>query len=130
MTKELSRTSALASKHRDLGSSLEDWNGMGTAWTYNSNPNDEHDAIREAAGLIDMSGLKKVHIRGADIEFATAHNIKNVIDKGIGIGAIVELIRSGDVIPKIEKVIVPLYYYRSAYYGINIKIYKNAFVVH
>ena len=51
--------------------------------------------------------IEPVHIRGADIEFATAHNIKNVIDKGIGIGAIVELIRSGDVIPKIEKVIVP-----------------------
>ena len=66
MTKELSRTSSLASRHRDLGSSLEDWNGMGTAWTYNSNVNDEHDAIREAAGLIDMSGLKKVYIRGVD----------------------------------------------------------------
>ena len=51
--------------------------------------------------------IEPVHIRGADIEFATAHNIKNVIDNNIGIGAIVELSRSGDVIPKIEKVIVP-----------------------
>jgi DNA ligase (NAD+) len=51
--------------------------------------------------------IEPVHIRGADIEFATAHNIKNVIDNNIGIGAIVQLIRSGDVIPKIEKVIVP-----------------------
>ena len=51
--------------------------------------------------------IEPVHIRGADIEFATAHNIKNVIDNNIGIGAIVRLSRSGDVIPKIEEVIVP-----------------------
>jgi len=51
--------------------------------------------------------VEPVHIKGADIEFATAHNIKNVIDNKIGIGAVVQLIRSGDVIPKIEKVIVP-----------------------
>ena len=35
MTKPNSRTSALAKKHKDLGSGLEDWNGMGTAWSYN-----------------------------------------------------------------------------------------------
>ena len=63
---ELSRTSALASRHREPGSGLEDWNDMGTAWTYHSNANDEHDAVREAAGLFDMSPLKKVFLRGAD----------------------------------------------------------------
>ena len=63
---ELSRTSALASRHTELGSGLEDWNGMGTAWSYNSDPNDEHDAIREAAGMFDMSPLKKVFVRGPD----------------------------------------------------------------
>ncbi|MBT3486495.1 MAG: aminomethyl transferase family protein, partial [Desulfobacula sp.] len=61
---ESTRTSALASRHRALGSDLEDWNGMGTAWSYNSDPCDEHDAVREAAGLFDMSGLKKVHVKG------------------------------------------------------------------
>ena len=49
MTEELSRTSALASRHTSLGSGLEDWNGMGTAWTYDTDPNDEHDAVRERA---------------------------------------------------------------------------------
>ena len=29
MTEELSRTSALAARHRALGSGLEDWNGDG-----------------------------------------------------------------------------------------------------
>ena len=28
------RTTVLADRHRALGSKLEDWNGMGTAWTY------------------------------------------------------------------------------------------------
>ncbi len=65
MTEELSRTSALASRHTALGSGLEDWNGMGTAWTYNTDPNDEHDAVREHAGMFDMSPLKKVMLRSA-----------------------------------------------------------------
>jgi len=63
---ESSRHSALAPRHTELGSGLEDWNGMGTAWSYSTDPNDEHDAIREAAGLFDMSPLKKVFVRGPD----------------------------------------------------------------
>ena len=66
MTEELSRTSALAGRHRALGSGLEDWNGMGTAWSYATDPNDEHDAVRERAGMFDMSPLKKVFVRGPD----------------------------------------------------------------
>ncbi len=66
MTEELSRTSALASRHTELGSGLEDWNGMGTAWSYSTDPNDEHDAVRERAGMFDMSPLKKIMISGPD----------------------------------------------------------------
>lgn len=73
MTEELSRTSALASRHRALGSGLEDWNGMGTAWSYSSDPNDEHDAVREAAGMFDMSPLKKVFVRGPDAAAVLDH---------------------------------------------------------
>jgi len=73
MTKELSRTSALASRHIALGSGLEDWNGMGTAWSYNTNPNDEHDAVREGAGMFDMSPLKKVIVRGPDAAAVLDH---------------------------------------------------------
>ena len=32
------RISALAERHRALGSKLEDWSGMGTAWTYAQRP--------------------------------------------------------------------------------------------
>ncbi len=73
MTEELSRTSALASRHRALGSGLEDWNGMGTAWSYDSDPNDEHDAVREAVGMFDMSPLKKVFVRGPEAQAALDH---------------------------------------------------------
>lgn len=73
MTEELSRASALASRHTALGSGLEDWNGMGTAWTYNTDPNDEHDAVRERAGMFDMSPLKKVFVRGSDAQAVLDH---------------------------------------------------------
>lgn len=73
MTEELSRTSALASRHSALGSGLEDWNGMGTAWTYDTDPNLEHDAVRERAGMFDMSPLKKVFVRGADAQATLDH---------------------------------------------------------
>ena len=81
MTDELSRTSALASRHTELGSGLEDWNGMGTAWTYNSDPNDEHDAVRENVGLFDMSPLKKVHLRGPDAGVVADHVITRDMTK-------------------------------------------------
>ncbi|WP_330213947.1 aminomethyltransferase family protein [Pseudomonas sp. Z18(2022)] len=62
------RISALAERHRALGSNLEDWNGMGTAWTYSSGLADHHQAIRTRAGLMDVSGLKKVHYVGPHAE--------------------------------------------------------------
>jgi aminomethyltransferase len=59
------RRSPLASRHRALGSSLEDWNGMETAWTYTkSDLADEHEAIRTKAALMDVSGLRKAHLVG------------------------------------------------------------------
>ena len=81
MTEELSRTSALASRHTALGSGLEDWNGMGTAWTYNSDPNDEHDAVRDGVGMFDMSPLKKVFVRGPDAAATLDHLTTRDISK-------------------------------------------------
>ncbi len=75
------RTSALAAHHRALGSNLEDWNGMGAPWTYNSDPCDEHDTIREKAGLFDVSGLKKVHLRGRDALAVADHVITRDMTK-------------------------------------------------
>src|ERR1700733_4215323 len=58
------RYSVLADRHRALGSRLEDWNGMGTAWTYAHDLAADHVAIRTRAGLMDVSGLKKIHLVG------------------------------------------------------------------
>lgn len=44
---------------------------------------------------------------GVTIQRATAHHYKMVKENGIGAGAVIELVRSGMVIPKIEKVIAP-----------------------
>ena len=59
------RRSPLADRHRALGSTLEDWNGMETAWTYTaSNLPNEHEAVRTRAAIMDVSGLRKYHLVG------------------------------------------------------------------
>ena len=76
------RTSTLASRHIALGSKLEDWNGMPTAWTYDADINDHHVAIRTKAGLMDVSGLKKVHLVGphaaAVLQYATSRDVSKI----------------------------------------------------
>ncbi len=76
------RTSALADRHRALGSALEDWNGMGTAWTYASDLQAAHAAIRTRAGLMDVSGLKKLHLVGphatAVLEELTTRTVEKI----------------------------------------------------
>lgn len=77
------RFSALADRHRALGSALEDWSGMGTAWSYAGDPMPEYMAIRTKAGLMDVSGLKKVHVTGSAashvIERATTRNMEKLM---------------------------------------------------
>jgi NAD-dependent DNA ligase len=51
--------------------------------------------------------VEPVNIRGVDIEYATANNAKFIKDNNIGVGAVIQLLRAGDVIPKIEAVIQP-----------------------
>ncbi len=77
------RFSTLGDRHRALGSNLEDWSGMGTAWSYDGDPDAEYMAIRTKAGLMDVSGLKKVHITGSAashvIERATTRNMEKLM---------------------------------------------------
>ena len=51
--------------------------------------------------------IQPVKIGGAVIQFATVYNAEYVIKNKIGLGAVVQIIRSGDVIPKVEKVVKP-----------------------
>ena len=77
------RFTALGDRHRALGSTLEDWSGMGTAWSYAADPIAEYEAIRTKAGLMDVSGLKKVHITGPHashvIDRATTRNMEKLM---------------------------------------------------
>ncbi|MFA5983367.1 MAG: helix-hairpin-helix domain-containing protein [Methylococcaceae bacterium] len=54
-----------------------------------------------------VAELEPTKLSGAVISRATAHHYGMVKQLGIGIGTIIELTRSGLVIPKIERVIVP-----------------------
>ena len=51
--------------------------------------------------------IEPVTVAGATINYATGFNAKFIKDYKIGVGAIIRLIRSGDVIPHIEEVITP-----------------------
>ena len=76
------RTSALAPRHAEIGGDLTDWNGMGTAWFYDHSherAKADYEAVRTKAGLMDVSGLKKIHLSGphaaAVIDRATTRNV-------------------------------------------------------
>jgi aminomethyltransferase len=56
----------LEGRHVDLGAGLADWNDMAVAWTYATSVDEEHAAVREAAGLFDFTALKKVHVTGPE----------------------------------------------------------------
>ncbi|MCZ6894768.1 MAG: aminomethyl transferase family protein, partial [Gammaproteobacteria bacterium] len=60
------RVSALDATLRALGAEMGEWNGMDVPFGYPTNPDDEHNAAREAVGIWDTSALKKVHVRGPD----------------------------------------------------------------
>jgi NAD-dependent DNA ligase len=49
--------------------------------------------------------IEKILIAGVDIQRVTGNNAKFIVDNKIGIGAVLEIIRSGDVIPKVNKVV-------------------------
>ena len=49
--------------------------------------------------------LKPISIGGVEIKRTTGNNAKFIVDNVLGSGAVIEIIRSGDVIPKVQKVI-------------------------
>ena len=51
--------------------------------------------------------IEPIRLGGVTITYATGYNAKFIEDNKIGVGALVELIRSGDVIPKILSTTVP-----------------------
>lgn len=55
--------------------------------------------------LIPVANLKPVEIGGATISRVTLHNAENVVRSGIAPGAVVEILKSGDIIPYVNEVI-------------------------
>ncbi|WP_150048033.1 BRCT domain-containing protein [Methylomonas rhizoryzae] len=53
-----------------------------------------------------VAELEPVRLSGALLSRATAHHYKMVLEKGIGPGTLIRLARSGEVIPKIEQVLI------------------------
>lgn len=51
--------------------------------------------------------LKPVTIGGVEIKRTTGNNAKFIVENVLGPGAEIEIIRSGDVIPKVQKIIKP-----------------------
>ena len=51
--------------------------------------------------------IEPIQLGGVQIEYATGFNGAFIENNKIGVGALIELIRSGDVIPYIRKVVVP-----------------------
>jgi len=51
--------------------------------------------------------IEPVVLGGAKIEYATGFNAKFIVDNKIGVGSLIKLVRSGDVIPHIVSVIEP-----------------------
>ena len=51
--------------------------------------------------------IEPIELGGVTIEYATAFNAAFVVEKKLNLGAMVKIIRSGDVIPYIQEVIEP-----------------------
>ena len=51
--------------------------------------------------------IEPLTLGGVTIEYATGFNARFIVDKKIGVGALIRLIRSGDVIPHITDVVQP-----------------------
>jgi DNA ligase (NAD+) len=57
--------------------------------------------------ITPVAELEPTKLSGATLSRATCHHYRNVKSEGIGPGAIIELVRSGLVIPKLVRVITP-----------------------
>lgn len=61
------RVFALKDEHSALGAEFMDWNGLKLATSYAGiSTEQEHDAVRDAAGMYDLTAFRMLWLRGAD----------------------------------------------------------------
>lgn len=54
-------------EHKALGAEFMDWNGLKLAASYSGiTAEQEHDAVRDAAGMYDLTAFRKLWVRGPD----------------------------------------------------------------
>jgi DNA ligase (NAD+) len=63
--------------------------------------------IGRSGRLTPVVLVKPVSLTGCTISKVTAHHAMNVLNEGIGEGAVVEILRSGDVIPFLNSIVKP-----------------------
>jgi aminomethyltransferase len=73
--KIITRTSALTARHKDLGGKFEEYIRMAVPMTYDTDPGDEHDAVREAAGMYDFTAFLKFRVTGPDAAAVLNHAV-------------------------------------------------------
>ena len=61
--------------------------------------------VGRTGNLTPVLEIKSVQLEGTQISKCTAHNLGVIKDNKIGVGTIIEIIKSGKIIPKIKKVI-------------------------
>nr|QFG74141.1 MAG: NAD-dependent DNA ligase adenylation domain protein [Megaviridae environmental sample] len=52
--------------------------------------------------------FKEINLMKTRVKKCTGKNAKFILDKGIGVGAVIQVVRSGDVIPNVYKVVTPV----------------------
>jgi DNA ligase (NAD+) len=57
--------------------------------------------------VVPRAFFDSVLLSEGNLSVATGHNLKNFYDKGLGKGAVIEIVRSGKIIPYIRNVITP-----------------------
>ena len=78
--------SPLDAAHRALGAKLGPFAGWDMPIQY-AGTLSEHQAVRDAVGLFDLSHLGKVEVRGAGAHRALQHALSNDLDRLAGPGA-------------------------------------------
>jgi aminomethyltransferase len=81
MAAKITRTSALACRHKDLGGKFEEYIRMAVPMTYRTDPKAEHNAVRDAAGMYDFTAFLKFRVTGPDAGKVIDHTVPYDIRK-------------------------------------------------
>jgi len=112
--KSLYDIDGLVVEHNKLYDKIDENPKHAFAFKMNLDTQIKTSTVRKVKWEVSMYGYLKptvkfdsVNINGVDINKATGHNAKFITENKIGVGAVIEIIRSGDVIPYINKIITP-----------------------